>query len=208
MSSPDEFSIIDTAELANLRATVEELKNRSPESLTDHWVTRAKKAEAELANLRATVEAKTERIQTLATTLVERDEHIARLRKQVSQQNIDQMRQEDAKILGLIQTGNTAYGALVEQNRELKADLASVTIKLDFNYNQSVKHSQRADNLLAQLNAAERREATLERQIARLQSELTHALSKCRHGIVMKMQPDGSYNIKINNGPESFTVNS
>lgn len=163
---------------------------------------------AELANLRASVVDKTERIQTLATTLVERDEHIARLRKQVSQQNIDQMRQEDAKILGLTQTVNTAYGALVEQNRKLKADLEKMTIKRDFDYNQSVKHSQRADAILANLSAAERREATLERQIARLQSELTHALSKCRHGIVMKMQPDGSYNIKINNGPESFTVNS
>lgn len=170
MSSPDNFpelSIIDTAELANLRATVVD---------------------------------KTERIQNLAATLVERDEHIARLRKQVSQQNIDLMNPEDAKILGLTQTGNTAYGSLVEQNRELKADLASMTLKRDFNYNQSVKHSQRADAIMANLSAAER-------QISRLQYELTQG-TICRHGIVMQMQPDGSYNIKINNGPESFTVQS
>lgn len=207
MSSPDEFSIIDTAELANLRATVEELKNRSPESLTDHWVTRAKKAEASLHINASRIANYRDQIDNLQQRLRERDATVERLRKQVSQQNIDRMNPEDAKLLGLIQTGNTAYGALVEQNRELKADLASMTIKRDFDYNQSVKHSQRADNLSAQLHAAERREATLERQISRLQYELTQG-TVCRHGIVMKMQPDGSYNIKINNGPESFTVKS
>lgn len=202
--NPDNFpelSIIDTAELANLRATLVEREKQIERLRQDGDLRQSNVA------LRATVEAKTERIQTLATTLVERDEHIARLRKQVSQQNIDQMRQEDAKILGLIQTGNTTYGSLIEQNRKLKADLEKMTIKRDFDYNQSVKHSQRADNLSAQLHAAERREATLERQISRLQYELTQG-TVCRHGIVMKMQPDGSYNIKINNGPESFTVNS
>lgn len=253
MSSPDEFSIINTEELAALRATVEELKSRSPESLTDPWAARAKKAEAgrnadasTIANYRDQIADLIER-----TRLQEAD--LVRLRKQITQQKIDQMDPEDAKLLGLTQVGTpptgyqvgeiyrlrkenerlrteltrgrtnfndmqAQYGKVRQEKsdeirdllgrndwqkgkiQEMDADLtdlrerlASMTTKRDFDYNQCV-------SLTVQLEAAER-------QISRLQYELTQG-TVCRHGIVMKMQPDGSYNIKINNGPESFTVKS